>query len=330
MRHSFLSSVIAVLGAWVCLGLPFTVYAAAAPVFDADSLPATFGDNNGEAEVSTHDLPPSQTASAEEGKAGGGGFVPAAHPPTTQHAEAAPAGQAAAPQEVAQQDETAAAVDSLQGEVQTLRNQVEQLSHQLQQVQNEKSQAIEAGKPVSEAPIQSASAEPAVPPVMAEPEQLTSQDAVSARSVPVPSPVKDKKMAKASAAQPDPEAEQHLYETAYHLIKMKKYDRAAETFQDMLKQYPTGHFASNGHYWLGELFGLMGKHDLALNEFNTVITDFPKSARVSDAELKVGLIYSAQSNWSGARLAFEKVMHDFPNTASAQMAAEQLKQIKQS
>jgi tol-pal system protein YbgF len=137
-------------------------------------------------------------------------------------------------------------------------------------------------------------------------------------------------MATAGAAQPDPAAEQRLYETAYHLIKMKKYERAAETFQDMLKQYPTGHFASNGHYWLGELFGLMGKHDLALNEFNAVITDFPKSARVSDAELKVGLIYSAQSNWSGARLAFEKVMHDFPNTASAQVAAEQLKQIKQS
>jgi tol-pal system protein YbgF len=97
----------------------------------------------------------------------------------------------------------------------------------------------------------------------------------------------------------------------------------------MLKKYPSGQFASNAHYWLGELYGLMGKNDNALSEFDTVLNTYPDSPRISDAQLKVGLIYASQSNWSGAKSAFKKVINRYPGTASARLAAEHLKQIKQ-
>ena len=58
--------------------------------------------------------------------------------------------------------------------------------------------------------------------------------------------------------------EQQIYQTAYNLIKAKKYNEAVTALQKMLQKYPSGQFASNAHYWLGELYGLMGKNDQAL------------------------------------------------------------------
>jgi TolA-binding protein len=73
----------------------------------------------------------------------------------------------------------------------------------------------------------------------------------------------------------------------------------------------------------------MNKPDLALKEFGTVIDKFPDSPRVSDAQLKVGLLYAAQSQWRDAKSAFKSVINHYPGTASARLASEQLKQIKQ-
>ena len=135
--------------------------------------------------------------------------------------------------------------------------------------------------------------------------------------------------AKSTDNQPNVAEEQQIYQTAYSLIKAKKYNDAVDALQKMLKKYPSGQFASNAHYWLGELYGLMGKNDQALAEFGTVVKTYPDSPRVSDAQLKLGLIYASQTKWSDAKTAFKRVINHYPGTASSRLASEQLKQIKQ-
>src|SRR5690606_20544436 len=111
--------------------------------------------------------------------------------------------------------------------------------------------------------------------------------------------------------------------------KAKKYNDAVTVLQEMLQKYPSGQFASNAHYWLGELFGLLNKNDQALTEFGTVVKSYPSSPRVSDAQLKVGLIYASQLKWKDAKLALKSVVNHYPGTSSAKLATEQLSQIKQ-
>lgn len=222
-----------------------------------------------------------------------------------------------------QNTENPAQVESLQSEVQSLRSQVEQLNHQLDSVQ--KQQKALPAKPVTKA-------------------TANNNDDNDTETAPddQPAPVK-KKVTKAAAAdqtdksvaaedvtknQPDVAEEQKAYQTAYDLIKAKKYPEAVSTLQAMLKKYPSGQFASNAHYWLGELYGLMNKNDQALTEFSTVIEKFPGSPRVSDAYLKVGLILAAQAKWPEAKKTFNRVINTYPGTASSRLASEQLKQIK--
>lgn len=216
-------------------------------------------------------------------------------------------------------------VEALQSEVQSLRGQVEQLNHQLEKVKTADKTPAANPKPANTQVASAAGAD-------ADPEVSPDDQPAPAKKKATKTTVSDNSSKTVAGdvtkGQPDVAEEQKAYQTAYDLIKAKKYPEAVTTLQGMLKKYPSGQFASNAHYWLGELYGLMGKHDEALNEFSTVIEKFPGSPRVSDAELKVGLILAAQSKWADAKKAFNRIINTYPGTASSRLASEQLKQIK--
>lgn len=230
---------------------------------------------------------------------------------------------------------------ALQNEVQTLRGKVEELNHQLEQMQNQQRTQFSdldkrinetKTKKVAETTSDSNDSETVTPPPVSEettpktiekPQKLPGKVKKLAIAKPV-----EKTKAKPEAEQPNVAEEQQIYQTAYDLIKHKKYNAAIQALQKMLQKYPTGQFAANAHYWLGELFGLLGKNDQSADEFSSVIQDFPDSPKVSDAQLKLGLINLAQFKWIEAKAAFKKVINRYPGTASARLASEQLKQIK--
>lgn len=314
--HTLIRSVCGI-GMAALLGAASASYAESAPVYDADNMQQQF-----EAEPSYQDLPPPPPPGQE------GAYVP------NQPAPAA-GGVDQRLRRMEQQinnmqnGDTSPRIDSLQQQVQSLRGQVEQLTHQLQQLQEQvKTQYADIDKRLSQhgavksaaptaamtQPDADSAAKPARKPVVKTPAanapQQTADNAASADN------------------QPNVAEEQQIYQTAYNLIKAKRYDDAVNTLQGMLKKYPSGQFASNAHYWLGELYGLMGKNDQALTEFNTVLRSYPDSPRVSDAQLKVGLIFAAQSKWADAKAAFKKVINRYPGSASARVATEHLKEIK--
>ena len=129
--------------------------------------------------------------------------------------------------------------------------------------------------------------------------------------------------------QPNLMEEQAVYQTAYNLIKVKKYNDAISSLQKMLVKYPSGQFAANAHYWLGELYSLTGESDQAASEFNVVVKHYPANPRVADAELKLGLINATLLKWPAAKVSFKKVISKYPGTTSARLAMEQLKLLKQ-
>lgn len=315
------------------------VYAELAPVYDVDTLQDDQYASNDEVQDAPPPPPPES------------GFVPA-----QQYTESAPAAEApkrsskgASNQRVKQMEEEIKTLknseanqraDALQEEVQALRNQVEQLTHQLDKMktnpgatdQSNQDGLIADGVNSSEDDGQAPKATPPHTVKAASAKATAKAGAIAAETKPPERNVTETAANQKDTTpddQPDVAEEQQIYQTAYNLIKEKKYSEAAGVLQDMLKKYPSGQFASNSHYWLGELYVLMDKNDMALKEFNTVIDSYPKSPRVSDAQLKVGIIYAAQAKWTDAKDSFKKVINLYPGTASSRVASEQLKQIKQ-
>jgi len=344
------------LGIAMCISIAMPVFADPAPVYDADTMQQD--DNFGVADQS-QDLPPPPPPGQE------GAFVPnqalASPAPSTSSSPSAPPSSLSVEQRMRrmeqqmnnmQNNDISVRMDSLQDQVQTLRGQVEQLTHQLQEAQNQQKnmytdldkrlsqQASNTRQSVNVAATNNASINTTS--VDTTTSSNMSDDATTA-IVPVPvttKPVRKTTKSKVVATsdkvvqaqltdgQPNVAEEQQIYQTAYNFIKAKKYNDAVNALQGMLKKYPSGQFASNAHYWLGELYGLMGKNDQALTEFSAVVKTFPNSPRVSDAQLKVGLIYASQTKWSDAKTAFKKVIIQHPGSASARLASEQLKQLK--
>ncbi len=228
-------------------------------------------------------------------------------------------------------------INNMQGEIQNLRGQVEELMHQVQVLNSQQELMrgdVQPKQHANKNPVEpSISPVPrdldedasAVPPKQtAKTKPLSEKNNTSARLVAAAKPV-----AKKTNSQPNDAEEQAAYQTAYNFIKAKKYDEAIGTLHKMLLKYPSGQFAANAHYWLGELYSLTGENTQAASEFNTVIKSFPTSTKVADSELKLGLIYASQLKWPEAKTTFKKVVAQYPGTATAQLANEQLKLLKQ-
>lgn len=254
-----------------------------------------------------------------------------------------------------QQSDMANRLNSMQGEVQALRGQVEELTHQLQEMHNQqRDQHAEADRvPNKDLTEQAMSPVPRV----GDDDTISTTKTTHAKNLAKSgAPVSEKqignpvehrsgagklasseRIAKKAvvteknpvADQPNVAEEQAVYQTAYNLIKVKKYNEAIGALQKMLVKYPSGQFAANAHYWLGELYSLTSENEKAASEFNIVVKQYPSNPRVADAELKLGLIEASLLKWPAAKASFKKVISKYPGTTSARLAMEQLKQLKQ-
>lgn len=324
----------------ILMSFTLPLFAEPAPVYDADALEQPYESGGGE---QMQDLPPPPNQSNQDSA-----FIPIqselqpSSPPPSNRGNS---GLERRIQRVEQQinnmqtNDLSAQLESLQNQIVSLRAEIEQVTKAMREAQNQqktmyadfdnrltKLSTSTAGNNKTVATNTNANANADVADEATPKATKTKPQTIKQ---PVKVAAKTSNTSNTSGNQPDVEEEQKIYQNAYNMIKTKKYNDAVNILQSMLQKYPTGQFASNAHYWLGELYGLMGKNDKALNEFDQVVRNFSDSPRVSDAMLKVGLIFAAQSRWADAKTILKQVVNHYPGTASSRLANEQLKQIKQ-
>lgn len=132
----------------------------------------------------------------------------------------------------------------------------------------------------------------------------------------------------APAPSDSPEA-RSAYDSAFALLKQKRYTEASRAFNDFLKRYPTSGYADNAQYWVGEAHYVTREFKPALREFEKVVAQYPGSAKVPDARLKMGFINYELQQWGEARALLNGVANDYPGTRAAQLAEERLARMKQ-
>lgn len=123
--------------------------------------------------------------------------------------------------------------------------------------------------------------------------------------------------------------EESSYNAAYELIQNKQFAEASTAMKTFIQQYPKGKYASNAHYWLGELLLAQHQDKEAIKEFNTVIQDYPESNKVSASMLKLGFIYAHSGDTAKARTEFLEIKKMFPGTTTAQLAEERLRSLSE-
>lgn len=127
----------------------------------------------------------------------------------------------------------------------------------------------------------------------------------------------------------DTSSEQGIYQNAFAALKQGDYEQAIAGFKTVLAQYPTGSYAGNAQYWLGECYYVSRRFDEAVVEFRKVIGN-PENQKRSDAMLKLGFAYYEQKNFADSRKTLEQVVAEFPSTSVARLAEKRLQDIRTS
>ncbi|MGR8999096.1 MAG: tol-pal system protein YbgF [Gammaproteobacteria bacterium] len=119
-------------------------------------------------------------------------------------------------------------------------------------------------------------------------------------------------------------AEKEEYQQAYNELRNGHTDQSIEQFIAYLNMYPTGVYANNAQYWLGEAYRVKQDNNAARKAFNDVIEKYPNGIKVPDALLKLGYIEVEQKNPAKAREYLTRVTVEYPNTRAALLAEKKL------
>lgn len=131
-----------------------------------------------------------------------------------------------------------------------------------------------------------------------------------------------------AAPVPDAESEAKAYEVALNQFKVGNYTAAVEAFQAFLKLYPSGAFASNGHYWLGLSYFSLGDYKSAAAAQLRLLRDHPQSHKAPDAMVSLARSQTQLGELDAARNTLEQVLEKYPVTKAADAARKMLALMK--
>jgi len=120
------------------------------------------------------------------------------------------------------------------------------------------------------------------------------------------------------------------YHSAFTLITNKQYTAAISALNDYLRKYPSGQFASNAHYWLGELYIIAGDNDNAIEQFNLVVNNYGDSCKAADALLKLAEMAFNNTRFDQAKEYWQTIIKKYPNCSAARVATVQLQKLQRS
>lgn len=126
----------------------------------------------------------------------------------------------------------------------------------------------------------------------------------------------------------DPVDERRMYESAFDALKEGRYAEAARRFQGFLNTFPSGQFAPNAHYWLGESYYVTQNYQIALDSFRTLLNRFPTSTKAPDALLKVGYCQYELRQWAEAEATLNQVVERYPDSTVSRLAQGRLRALR--
>ena len=220
-------------------------------------------------------------------------------------------------------------VEALGTEVRELRGQMEALSHRIDQMEERQRQLyLDADQRLqrieSAAPAQAAGSSPqpgAQPAAPTTPTQTATPGQIPSATTPTTQT--------SDTTGVDPYKEQEAYQGAFDLLKSGRYDEAAVAFQQFIAEFPTGSYADNAQYWLGETFYITRRFEQAVQEFERLVSTHPTSQKLTHALLKIGYAHDELGNLEEAERVLSELIERHPQSAAAGLARKRLTSIRQ-
>lgn len=126
----------------------------------------------------------------------------------------------------------------------------------------------------------------------------------------------------------NPVPERLVYRDAFRLIRARKFDEAIRALDDYIRRFPTGIYADNARYWLGEVYFAQGKLKRARDAFEAVLKDYPTSNKVPDALYKLGRVFDQLGDKAQSEKNLKSVISQYPQSSAARLADVYLRSLQ--
>lgn len=111
---------------------------------------------------------------------------------------------------------------------------------------------------------------------------------------------------------------QEAYLRAFGDYAAGRYPQAITGLEAFIAANPTGEYAGNAQYWLGDCYFLQQQFALAVAEFRKVTNNYPAATKAPEALLKSASALQALNLHDQAREALETLSSRYPNSMAAQ------------
>ena len=122
--------------------------------------------------------------------------------------------------------------------------------------------------------------------------------------------------------------ERAAYDVAFDALRKGNYVDSAQLFQSFLQMYPSGVYAPNALYWLGESYYVTGNYPLAMQQFQGLIERYPTHDKAAGALLKLGLSEYGLGKMDAAERTLGDEVSKYPGSDVARAADDRLKAIQ--
>jgi tol-pal system protein YbgF len=121
--------------------------------------------------------------------------------------------------------------------------------------------------------------------------------------------------------------EYESYQNGLRSFNARNYEQAVKIFNDVIKQYPSGSYTDNSHYWIGECHYAQGDFASAIASFQKVLS-FENSSKADDAQLKTGMSYLKMGQTGPARTELKRLIDRYPSSEYIPRAKKYLDEMK--
>lgn len=218
-------------------------------------------------------------------------------------------------------------VGELKTEVQSLRAQIEELQQQLeQQKQSGRTQYLDLDGRLNR--LENGAPQPAAPtPTMSTPVATPTPTVNTAAPTPTVQDSPPRVYGDASTLGKTVD-ERSAYNSAFDSLKAGRYAESARMFQAFLDVHPSGAYAPNAMYWLGESYYVTQNYALAQDQFQGLLDRYPTHDKAAGALLKVGLCQYGLRQLDAAEATLAKVLARYPGSEAARTADDRLRAIQ--
>ena len=118
-----------------------------------------------------------------------------------------------------------------------------------------------------------------------------------------------------------------LYNNALRDYNGGKPDLAASEFSDYVKFYPNTDLAGNSYYYLGEIQFKQGNYQQAAQSYDQVLQNFPSGNKAASAQLKKGFALVELGKQDDGVTELRHLIQRYPHSPEALQARDRLRKL---